>query len=145
MNYNELANTPNNESCLYDAGCIGEPGDPYYLNDSCYAWIISIDAYCCEVGFDNACVELYDYCEQGWPMGLPQVFEELNVYPNPVNDVLNIQTSLDVFTAVYSSLGHLIVSGTKEKRIDLIGLPSGVYQVVINYNGRIINKKIVKI
>jgi len=145
VNYNELANTPNNESCLYDAGCIGEPGDPYYLNDSCYAWIISIDAYCCEVGFDNACVELYDYCEQGWPMGVPQVFEELNVYPNPVNDILNIQTSLDVFTEVYSSLGHLVVSGTKSKRIDLSELPSGVYQVVINYNGRISTEKIIKL
>lgn len=145
VNYNELANTPNNESCLYDAGCIGEPGDPYYLNDSCYAWIISIDTYCCEVGFDNACIELYDYCEQGWPVGLPQVNGGFSVYPNPVNDILNIQTSLDVFTEVYSSLGHLIVSGTKEKRIDLTELPSGIYQVVINYNGRIINKKIVKI
>ena len=56
--------------CLYDAGCIGgEPGEPYYLNDSCYAWIIDIDSYCCEVAWDNACVDLYSYCEQGWPMG----------------------------------------------------------------------------
>ena len=145
VNYNELANTPNNESCLYDAGCIGEPGDPYYLNDSCYAWIISIDAYCCEVGFDNACVELYDYCEQGWPMGTPQVNDGFSVYPNPVNDVLHIQTSLDVFTEVYSALGHLIVSRTKEKRIDLKELPSGVYQVVVNYKGRISIEKIIKL
>ena len=77
--------------------------------------------------------------------GVSQVNDGLSVYPNPVNSVLNIQTSLDVLTEVYNALGHLIVSGTKEKRIDLSGLPSGVYQVVINYNGRIINKKIVKI
>ena len=78
-------------------------------------------------------------------MGVPQVNDGLSVYPNPVNSVLNIQTSLDVFTKVYNALGHLIVSGTREKRIDLRELPSGSYQVVINYNGRIINKKIIKI
>ena len=145
VNYNELANTPDNELCLYDAGCIGEPGEPYYLNDSCYAWIIDIDSYCCEVAWDDACIDLYSYCEQGWPMGVPQVNDGLSVYPNPVNSVLNIQTSLDVFTEVYNALGHLIVSSTREKRIDLTELPSGSYQVVINYNGRIINKKIIKI
>ena len=29
-NFNEDANTADNEQCLYDAGCIGEPGDPYW-------------------------------------------------------------------------------------------------------------------
>ena len=145
VNYNELANTPDNELCLYDAGCIGEPGEPYYLNDSCYAWIIDIDSYCCEVAWDDACINLYSYCEQGWPMGVPQVNDDFSVYPNPVNNTLNIKTSLSVFTEVYNVFGQLVVSGTKEKRIDLTELPIGSYQVVINYNGRIINKKIIKI
>ena len=144
VNYNELANTPDNELCLYDAGCIGEPGDPYYLNDSCYAWIIDIDSYCCEVAWDNACIDLYDYCEQGWPMGVTQVNNEFNIYPNPATSVLNIQTSLDVFTEVYNAFGQLVVVGTREKRIDLIGLPNGLYEVVINYKGRILIKKIIK-
>ena len=144
VNYNELANTPDNELCLYDAGCIGEPGDPYYLNDSCYAWIIDIDSYCCEVAWDNACIDLYDYCEQGWPMGVTQVNNEFNIYPNPVTSVLNIQTSLDVFTEVYNAFGQLVVVGTREKRIDLIGLPNGLYEVIINYKGRILIKKIIK-
>ena len=144
VNYNEDANTPDNESCLYDAGCIGEPGDPYYLNDSCYAWIIDIDPYCCEVAWDGACIELYDYCEAGWPTGVYDIHNVYNVYPNPVIDVLNVQTSLDVITEVYSALGQLVVAGTKEKRIDLRHLPKGVYQVVLNHNGRIINKKIIK-
>jgi hypothetical protein len=144
-NYNELANTPNNELCLYDAGCIGDPGDPYYLNDSCYAWIINIDSYCCEVEWDNACVTLYDYCQQGWPTGVPQVNDGFSIYPNPVNSVLNVQTSLDVFTEVYNTFGQIVIVGTREKRIDLIELPNGFYHVVVNYNGRIINKKIIKI
>ena len=143
-NYNELANTPDNDSCLYDAGCIGEPGVPYWYNDSCYAWIIDIDPYCCEVAWDGACVELYSYCEAGWPMGVYDIHDVYNVYPNPVIDVLNIQTSLDVFTEVYSALGQLVVSGTKEKRIDLTDLPKGLYQVIIRYNNRITIKKVVK-
>ena len=145
VNYNSLVNIPDNDMCLYDAGCIGEPGDPYYLNDSCYAWIIDIDPYCCEVGWDAACVNLYEYCEQGWPTGIPEINTGINLYPNPTSTVLNIQTSLDVFTEVYSSLGQLVVSGTKEKRIDLRDLPKGLYQVVIDYNGRKVNKKITKL
>ena len=144
-NYNELANTPDNDSCLYDAGCIGEPGDPYYLNDSCYAWIIDIDSYCCEVGWDAACIDLYEYCEQGWPAGVPEINTGFTLYPNPTSTVLNIQTSLNVFTEVYNSLGQLVVSGTTEKRIDLRDLPKGLYQVVIDYSGRKVNKKITKL
>jgi hypothetical protein len=61
-----------------------------------------------------------------------------------VTDVLNIQTSLDVVTEIYNALGQLVVSGTREKRIDLTHLPKGFYEVVIRYNERTINKKIIK-
>jgi hypothetical protein len=145
VNYNELANTPNNDSCLYDAGCIGEAGDPYYLNDSCYAWIITIDPYCCEVAWDGACVDLYDYCQQGWPAGVPETNNGFSVYPNPVTNVLNVQTSLNVFTEVYNAFGQLVIQGTADKRIDLTGLSKGVYQVVIKYNERTSIKKIIKL
>jgi len=145
VNYNELANTPNNSLCLYDAGCVGEPGDPYYLNDSCYAWIIDIDSYCCEVEWDSACVSLYEYCEAGWPMGVPQVNNGFGIYPNPASDIINIQTSVEVITEVYNALGQIVVPNTTEKRISLKGLPKGSYYVVINYNGRIINKNIIKL
>ena len=77
-------------------------------------------------------------------MAIPQVDDGFNVYPNPVTSVLNIQTSLDVFTEVYNAFGQLVVVGTREKRIDLRDLPNGFYEVVISYNGRIINKKIIK-
>ena len=144
FNYNELANTADEETCLYDAGCIGGPGEPYWLNDGCYAWIIDVDPYCCEVEWDGACIELYDYCEAGWPTGVYNIHDVYNVYPNPVTDVLNIQTSLNIVTEVYNVFGQLIVFGTREKRIDLSNLPKGFYEVVINYNGRIVNKKIIK-
>ena len=59
-NYNEEANT--STQCLYDAGCITGPGEPYWANDNCYTWVIEVDPYCCEVGWDAPCIELYEYC-----------------------------------------------------------------------------------
>jgi len=141
FNYNELANTPDEELCLYDAGCITGPGEPYWLNDGCYAWIIDIDPYCCEVAWDNACIELYSYCEQGWPQGVYDVDDVYGVYPNPINSFLYIQAPADVQTTVYNSVGQVVVVNTLDKRIDMTHLPSGVYNVVI---GRI-NKTIVKL
>ena len=49
-NYDELANTEG--ECLYDAGCYGGPGVPYWLNDTCYAWVIMVDPYCCTTDRD---------------------------------------------------------------------------------------------
>ena len=46
-NYNPTANVSDTTACLYDAGCYGGPGIPYWLNDGCYAWVIDVDDYCC--------------------------------------------------------------------------------------------------
>ena len=144
FNYNELANTSDEEACLYDAGCIGGPGEPYWLNDGCYAWIIDIDPYCCEVEWDETCVDLYSYCEQGWPQGVYDIHGVYDVYPNPTSDVLNVRAPVIVTTSVYNAVGQLVVVGTTEKTIDLSDLPKGFYQVIIEHNKRIIKKKIIK-
>ena len=140
FNYNELANTPDEEACLYDAGCITGPGNPYWYNDGCYAWIIDIDPYCCEVGWDDTCAELYSYCEQGWPQGVYDIHDVYNVYPNPVDDILYIQSPINTEAIIYNSLGQIVVSSTKEKRIDMTHLPNGIYNVVINHINKIIIK-----
>ena len=44
-NYNADVNT-STDTCLYDAGCYGGAGNPYWLNDPCYAWVIEVDPYC---------------------------------------------------------------------------------------------------
>jgi len=64
--YNELANVNVEDSCFYDAGCIDGPGNPYWLNDECYAWVIDVDEYCCEVEWDEVCQLTYDYCGTTW-------------------------------------------------------------------------------
>ena len=45
-NFNFDANVADNDNCLYDAGCVTGPGEPYWLNDDCYAWVIEVDPYC---------------------------------------------------------------------------------------------------
>jgi len=65
-NYESTANVNDTLSCLYDANCITGPGLPYWLNDECYAWVISVDDYCCENYWDTICQATYNYCASGW-------------------------------------------------------------------------------
>ena len=65
-NYESTANVNDSISCLYDANCFTGPGNPYWLNDPCYAWVISVDDYCCENEWDTICQSTYDYCEGNW-------------------------------------------------------------------------------
>ena len=65
-NYNPLANVNDSLICLYDAGCITGPGNPYWLNNECYAWVIEVDEYCCENEWDTVCQATYNYCEGTW-------------------------------------------------------------------------------
>ena len=65
-NYESTANVNDTLSCLYDAGCITGSGNPYWLNDECYAWVIEVDEYCCENEWDTICHATYDYCDGTW-------------------------------------------------------------------------------
>ncbi len=65
-NYESAANVNDTLSCLYSAGCVTGPGNPYWLNDGCYAWVISVDDYCCENEWDTICQATYDYCAGTW-------------------------------------------------------------------------------
>jgi hypothetical protein len=64
--YEPAANVNDSLSCLYSAGCITGPGNPYWLNDPCYAWVISVDPYCCENAWDTICQLTYNYCIGSW-------------------------------------------------------------------------------
>jgi len=75
-NYDVLANTHDSVSCLYAASCITGPGNPYWLNDPCYAWVITIDEYCCENEWDTICQATYSYCEGTWIGPLPKRFDK---------------------------------------------------------------------
>ena len=65
-NYDITANVHDSMVCLYAASCITGPGNPYWLNDPCYAWVLSVDDYCCENEWDTICQATYNHCFDGW-------------------------------------------------------------------------------
>ena len=143
-NYDPLVNLPDNNICLYNAGCIDGPGDPYWLNDECYAWVIDVDDYCCNNGWDDSCQAMYNYCAYGWPIGIDELEgSDIIVYPNPTKDILTIETRLNIEVELYNIMGE-IIKLDNSKRIDLSSYPNGIYNLVIKYDQIVINKKIIK-
>ena len=65
-NYESTANVNDSLSCLYSANCVTGAGNPYWLNDLCYAWVIEVDDYCCDNEWDEICQLTYDYCDGTW-------------------------------------------------------------------------------
>jgi hypothetical protein len=139
-NYNPLANVAAS-NCLYAADCITGPGEPYWLNDMCYAWVIQADPYCCDEGWDATCQETYNYCES---TGIEAILagDDLVIYPNPVGDILNINQNVDL--EVFDSTGRMIVSEMNTNAIDASLWAPGMYTVCIAFNNRMIIKKVIK-
>ena len=149
-NYNPEANVSDPEACLYDAGCITGPGEPYWLNNQCYAWVIDVDNYCCDNEWDPVCQEMYNYCENGWPEGMDingmfnRSFNRIVVYPNPTSDIINIDSTVDITYSVYDITGRVIIKDSNKKEVDLSNAESGVYFLNIRYEDQIFNKRIIK-
>jgi len=144
-NYESTANTDDG-SCLYDAGCIGDPGDPYWLNDTCYAWVITIDPYCCNQAWDDKCQSQYWYCQYDSPLSVDELLEtnSIVIYPNPGTDIINIVGRMDVNIEVYDLIGNLLIIKENVNELDISSLPAGIYSFVILYDSVRINKKVVK-
>lgn len=149
-NYDVFANTES--ECLYDAGCVGEPGDPYWLNDTCYAWVIMVDPYCCNTNWDNKCQQLYWSCSNDSPLDTRDLLRGHNIvmYPNPMGDVLNILTNGPVDIEVYDVSGKLVIQ-VKENhttkglnQLDVSLLPAGVYNFSVTYDGNTSTTKVLK-
>ena len=144
-NYDPTANVSDSTACLYDAGCYGGPGVPYWLNDGCYAWVIDVDDYCCTNDWDANCQSMYDYCQQGWPTSIEEAGSgTIVVYPNPTSNMLNIDTRLDVDVEVYDMMGRKVLSEENVKRIDFTSVQDGIYNMVILYNELRITKRVIK-
>ena len=145
-NYNPNANVSDTTACLYDAGCIDGPGNPYWLNDPCYAWVIDVDEYCCTNSWDPDCQALYDYCAtQSGTLNLDELaFDNIVVFPNPTTGKLTIKTSLDITYILYDFTGKVLVEDSNKEEIDITTLPNGVYFLSIRYGNKTFNKRIVK-
>lgn len=70
------------------------------------------------------------------------------LYPNPVKDRLTVQSQLPVDSiAVYDLLGRKVISEKPESvspSVDMSGLPSGAYLVVVNIGGTSKTVKVLK-
>ena len=144
FNYDAMANVNDSASCLYDAGCVTGAGSPYWLNDPCYAWVISVDSYCCENEWDNICQLTYNYCADGWtgPAFTMTRSSDLIIYPNPTSDKLNINKKVNV--KVYNSIGDVVILENDINVLDVTRLTPGIYTIQITYKNKVINRKIIK-
>ena len=149
-NYNEFANTEG--ECLYDAGCIDGPGIPYWLNDTCYAWVIMIDPYCCNNEWDEKCQQIYWSCSWDSPLDTRDLLRGHNIvmYPNPMGDILNILTNGPVGIEVYDISGKLVIKVKENQthkglnQLDVSLLPAGIYNFNVTYEGNISTRKVLK-
>ena len=143
-NYDPIVNVDNG-GCLYDAGCIGGPGNPYWLNDSCYAWVIVVDPSCCNLEWDEKCQSLYDYCSEEFSIGLDDLRDdEILIYPNPTTDIINITAKNNIKIDIINLLGEIITTIENQDQIDLSQYSNGLYILDIIYNNIKIQHKIIK-
>jgi hypothetical protein len=148
-NFDPNANVPDSATCLYDAGCITGPGNPYWLNDDCYAWVISVDPYCCNVGWDDYCQSTYDYCasNSGW-VGVEDLIYDggIAIYPNPTTGELNVVSSRikNVLVTIYSVSGQVVVNETSKNVIDVSHLEDGVYFMNVKVGELTYIRKVIK-
>ena len=143
-NYSDSANI-DSDDCLFDASCITGPGNPFWLNDPCYAWVISVDDYCCGNEWDDICQLTYDYCSGTWVGDIPSrkaMDEAIIVYPNPTKNKISINKIVDV--SVFNMVGDMITLKQNTNVLDVSGLSPGMYTLRIEYEGNIFNKIIIK-
>ena len=143
-NYDVTANVNDSSSCLYSANCVTGAGNPYWLNDPCYAWVISVDDYCCENEWDNICQLTYNYCDNNWtgPILSRDGDNELIVYPNPTEGKINFSNFVNV--QLFDNTGKKIIDKEETIQIDLSDYSSGLYNIIIIYKNKMINRKVIK-
>jgi len=141
INYDPLVNVPDS-SCEYSAGCA--VGDVYTLPNACFEWVIQVDPYCCDDTWDNTCIELYQYCQEGWtgPTSLIELRNNLVTYPNPTSDYIYVNKKVDL--TVVNMLGDVLIQKENINVLDVTRLTPGIYNIIIKYNNKITNKKIIK-
>ena len=140
-NYNISANV-SDSSCYYSAGCY--VGDVYYIPNECFSWVIEVDPFCCDNEWDNACADLYSYCEDGWtgPVSISEIRNVNSTYPNPTKGLIYFSKKADV--RMYNSIGRLVLQENNTNSLDASYMPSGVYIIIMTTNGRITTTKVTK-
>ena len=75
--------------------------------------------------------------------------EQFNIYPNPANDVLNVNSEYEMSAAITmtNAIGEVVLKETLDtfdvKRIDISELPQGIYFVTLTSENKKLIKKVV--
>jgi hypothetical protein len=81
---------------------------------------------------------MYDYCQQGWPTAIEDISAlGIVVFPNPTQNILTIETRLQIKIEVYDIMGQLLIEEKNTKRLDLSNLANGMYNLSIIYNDKL--------
>lgn len=70
--------------------------------------------------------------------------EVSKIFPNPVKDVLNINTKNVDFAKIYDASGKLVKTSLKQSQINVVELPKGNYFIEISENGKVSKQKFIK-
>ena len=88
---------------------------------------------------------MYDYCTQGWPTAVEDISSlGIVVYPNPTQNILTIETRLEIEVEVYDIMVKLLIEEKNTKQLDLSYLSNGLYNLSIIYNNKRYSKQIIK-
>ena len=66
------------------------------------------------------------------------------VYPNPTQNIITIETRLQIKVEVYDIMGKLLIKEENTKHLDLSDLANGLYNLSIIYEGKRYSKRIIK-
>lgn len=75
------------------------------------------------------------------------LFDWVNVYPNPIDDQLNINIPQDAILGIIQIIdvnGKIVLETKQHQSIDLNGLKSGIYTINIQCNNSFITRKFIK-
>ena len=148
-NYDEEANTDNSTCESVYANCINPVIETYNLlnlESECFAWVIDVDPSCCNNGWTSGCQELYNYCDLNTVTNIVEFGEnEIVVFPNPTQDLINIACNLNVNIILYNSVGQIVLQGTNLKQLDLSKFEAGIYNLILTHNNLKFAKKIIKL
>ena len=134
---------PNIDNTTPDATGFGSRANPYASKEKALAFIDTIMGYFCP----RAVVALN--LETGVGIESSSSLESLQIYPNPTNDMVTIQTnnpgqySIEI-TSLNGQLIYSFISNRASQQVNLSPYPKGVYFVTVRSNISTITKKIVK-
>jgi hypothetical protein len=88
----------------------------------------------------------FNICVQNPTLSIEDnILNQIKIYPNPVDDVFEIETNLNIDKVTLFNVNGQIVLVEKQKRISIPSLPNGIYFVKIeDENGGVMVKKLVK-